>query len=161
MAQPPNQTRPSWLPSFQKIRRSKVSAWVDQKPDDPVVEVTADTFHRIVMDARRDVLIEFYTTQVPPKLLYSANMQSKAHQTIQETYNNLGNIYVNDDRIIIARCNVDKENIPIEVYHIPTIKLFPAMKKNAPVEYFSKLTDLEDYRQFIGEERETDSKNKC
>ena len=98
-------------------------------------------------------LSNFTLTRYPQCLLYCANMQSKTCQTIQETYNNLGNIYVNDDKIIIARCNVDKENIPIEIYHIPTIKLFPAMKKNAPVEYFSKLTDLEEYLQFIGEER--------
>jgi hypothetical protein len=57
-----------------------------------------------------------------------------------------------DNNIIIARCNVDKNNIPVEVYHVPTIKLYPAYKKNAPLEYFDKPTDLDQYVVFIKEE---------
>jgi len=58
-----------------------------------------------------------------------------------------------DTGITIAKCNVDQHNVPVEVYHIPTIKLYPAHKKNAPVEYFDKLTDIEQYCIFIKEER--------
>jgi hypothetical protein len=58
-----------------------------------------------------------------------------------------------DTDITIAKCNVDEYNVPVEVYHIPTIKLYPAHKKNAPVEYFDKLTDLGQYFVFIKEER--------
>jgi hypothetical protein len=58
-----------------------------------------------------------------------------------------------DTGITIAKCNVDQHNVPVEVYHIPTIKLYPAHKKNAPVEYFDKLTDTEQYYIFIKEER--------
>jgi protein disulfide-isomerase A1 len=57
-----------------------------------------------------------------------------------------------DTGITIAKCDVDQCNIPVEVYHIPTIKLYPAHKKNAPVEYFDKLTDLGQYVVFIKEE---------
>ena len=72
---------------------------------------------------------------------------------METTYGDLGIEYKTDDGIVIARCNVDKENIPVEVYHIPTITLFPAKKKNDPVEYFSNLTELREYKQFIEEER--------
>lgn len=58
-----------------------------------------------------------------------------------------------DNGITIAKCNIDQCNIPVEVYHIPTIKLYPAHKKNAPVEYFDKLTNLDQYVMFIKEER--------
>jgi len=70
-------------------------------------------------------------------------------------YEDLAKCYVNDDEIIIARCDLDKQNVPAQVYHIPTIQLFPAKKKNAPVEYFSALTDLGKYKEFIREERDT------
>lgn len=57
-----------------------------------------------------------------------------------------------DKNIVIAKCNVDKNNVPVDVYHVPTIQLFPAYKKNTPVEYFDKPTDLEQYLVFMKEE---------
>ena len=81
----------------------------------------------------------------------SADHQS-THADISKTYEELGNMYRGNPRITIAKCNVDQYNIPVEVYHVPTIKLYPANKKNAPMEYFDKLTDIDQDVMFIKEE---------
>jgi len=57
-----------------------------------------------------------------------------------------------DKQITIAKCNVDLNNIPVEVNYVPSIKLFPAYRKHSPVEYFDTPTDVEQYVVFIKEE---------
>jgi hypothetical protein len=57
-----------------------------------------------------------------------------------------------DIKITFARCNVAEVDVPVEVYHLPTIKLYPAENKRAPVEYFGKEDDIEQYKNFIKEE---------
>jgi hypothetical protein len=57
--------------------------------------------------------------------------------------------YANDPSVVIARCNVAEEDIPVEIYHFPTVKLYPAGKKKMPVEYFGKYDGAKQLKTFI------------
>lgn len=57
-----------------------------------------------------------------------------------------------ESKITLARCDVAQNDVPVEVYHLPTIKLYPAEKKRAPVEYFGRDDDVNQYKSFIKEE---------
>jgi hypothetical protein len=48
---------------FPFLRKRSTNETVSEEMDDlpPVVEVTTDTFHQIVIESEKDVLIEFYT----------------------------------------------------------------------------------------------------
>lgn len=50
------------------------------------------------------------------------------------------------------KCNVDKCTVPVDIYHIPTIKIYPAKNKSSPLEYFDKTTEPDRYLRFIEEE---------
>ena len=68
--------------------------------------------------------------------------------------------YANElDKISLARCNVAQYEVPVEVYHYPTIKLYPAGKKRSPVEYFGKEDDLDQYKAFITSEGSTSDRS--
>src|SRR5271169_2626013 len=74
---------------------------------------------------------------------------------LEDTLEKLAKEYDQNDfeRIItFARCNVATNDVPVEVYHLPTIKLYPASKKRAPLEYFGRQDDIEEYKSFIREE---------
>jgi len=53
----------------------------------------------------------------------------------------------------LARCNVAACDIPIEVSHIPTIKLYPARQKFPSVEYFGPEDVVAEYVRFINTEK--------
>jgi hypothetical protein len=57
--------------------------------------------------------------------------------------------YENDPSVVIARCNVAEEDIPVEIYHFPTVKLYPAGKKKTPVEYFGKYDGAKQLKAFM------------
>lgn len=52
-------------------------------------------------------------------------------------------------KVKVARCDVAKNDVPVEVYGVPSVKLFPAGKKDMPVEFFGSQTRLHDYEEFI------------
>jgi hypothetical protein len=76
---------------------------------------------------------------------------------IQETYNEVARKCASNQRLIIAKCNVDKNNVPVDLYHIPTIKMYAVKNKDSPMEYFDRLTELDRYLQFIQEEGSSES----
>ena len=57
-----------------------------------------------------------------------------------------------DTNITLARCNVAEQEVPVEVYHYPTIKLYPGGKKRFPVQYFGKEDNINQYKGFIASE---------
>lgn len=59
------------------------------------------------------------------------------------------------DDLLLARCNTAQYRVPIELFHVPTIKLYPATKKDLPVEYFGKKEDADQYIPFIQKEGNT------
>ena len=56
------------------------------------------------------------------------------------------------ENIIIAKCDTAMYRVPVEVYHVPTVKLYPAGKKDLPVEYFGDKNVPGAYINFIQSE---------
>jgi len=57
------------------------------------------------------------------------------------------------DKVKLVKFDIEKSNLdtPLEISHVPTIKLYPAKKKN-PVEYFDDPLVASSYEQFLKEE---------
>ena len=62
--------------------------------------------------------------------------------------------FIDPGEIILAKCDIDKNCIPIEIYQLPTIKLYPgpATGKQYPVEYFDNPLSLKGYLRFLRQE---------
>jgi len=56
------------------------------------------------------------------------------------------------ERLRIALCNTSNYPVPVELFHYPTIKLYPAWRKEYPVEYFGDKEKPECYKSFIKDE---------
>jgi hypothetical protein len=76
---------------------------------------------------------------------------------IQQTYDEVARKCASNERLIIAKCNVDKNSVPVDLYHIPTIKMYAVKNKDSPLEYFDKVTEPDRYIQFIQEEGSSES----
>ena len=104
----------------------------------------------MILRTNEDVLIVFYTPDVVRPCWNEANMlqteglvPNTVLKTLKERY---------DESIIIAKCDTAMYRVPVEVYHVPTVKLYPAGKKDLPVEYFGDKTDPDAYVDFIQSE---------
>jgi hypothetical protein len=71
---------------------------------------------------------------------------------VEETYKRVGEYFIDNECLTVAKCNVDLNSVPVELYHIPTIKIYPINQKSSPREYFDKATDFDRYVQFLKEE---------
>ncbi|XP_075035897.1 thioredoxin domain-containing protein 11 [Mixophyes fleayi] len=89
-----------------------------------ITEVTSRTFHHIVLDSRKDVLLLFYTTWCG----FCA--------TLNHVFIRLAHLLATDS-LIVARINVAQNDLPWEfmVDHVPTIMLFPQNRKENSVMY--------------------------
>jgi len=65
-----------------------------------------------------------------------------------------------DSHVTIATCNVANNDVPVPIYSVPTIKLYPAHNKRTPIEYFGETDDVKQYVDFIETESQQDSKSK-
>ena len=65
-----------------------------------------------------------------------------------------------DSNVIIARCNVGENDVPVRVYHTPTIRFYPAHGKLVPLEYFGEKENVDQYIEFIERAGPKDSKLK-
>ena len=63
-----------------------------------------------------------------------------------------------DSHVIIARCNVEENDVPVRVYHTPTIRFYPAHGKLVPLEYFGEKENVDQYIEFIERAGPKDSK---
>jgi len=52
-------------------------------------------------------------------------------------------------KVKVGRCDVAANDVPVDVYAVPSVKLFPAGKKHLPVEFFGCLGHVPDYEEFI------------
>ena len=59
------------------------------------------------------------------------------------------------ENLLLATCDTAQYRVPVELFSVPTIKLYPATKKDLPVEYFGKKEDVEQYKLFIQKEGKT------
>jgi protein disulfide-isomerase A1 len=105
----------------------------------PVNVVVAKNYKDIVIDNDKDVLLEFYAP-------WCGHCKALAPK-----YEELGELYATDEfskLVTIAKVDATANDVPDEIQGFPTIKLFPAGKKDSPVDYTGSRT-IEDLVQFI------------
>jgi protein disulfide-isomerase A1 len=124
-----------------KIDPSIKSEPIPESNDGPVTVVVAHNYKDVVIDNDKDVLVEFYAP-------WCGHCKALAPK-----YEELGQLYASDELsklVTIAKVDATLNDVPDEIQGFPTIKLFPAGKKDAPVDYSGSRT-VEDLVQFIEE----------
>lgn len=124
-----------------KVEPSIKSEPVPESQDEPVVVVVAKNYDEIVLDDERDVLVEFYAP-------WCGHCKALAPK-----YDELAALYASSefkDKVVISKVDATLNDVPDEIKGFPTIKLFPAGAKDAPVTYGGPRT-VEDLIQFIAE----------
>jgi protein disulfide-isomerase A1 len=105
----------------------------------PVNVVVAKNYQELVIDNDKDVLLEFYAP-------WCGHCKALAPK-----YEELGELYASEEfskLVTIAKVDATANDVPDEIQGFPTIKLFPAGKKDSPVDYTGSRT-IEDLVQFI------------
>jgi len=122
-----------------KVEPSIKSEPIPEKQDGPVSVVVAKNYKDIVIDNDKDVLLEFYAP-------WCGHCKALAPK-----YEELGQLYATEEfskLVTIAKVDATLNDVPDEIQGFPTIKLFPAGKKDSPVDYSGSRT-IEDLVQFI------------
>ncbi|KAG6033718.1 hypothetical protein E4U41_006823 [Claviceps citrina] len=124
-----------------KIEPSVKSEPIPEKQDGPVTVIVAKNYDEIVLDDKKDVLVEFYAP-------WCGHCKALAPK-----YEQLGEAYQKSefkDKVVIAKVDATANDVPDEVSGFPTIKLFPAGSKDSPVVYNGART-VSDLIKFIEE----------
>ncbi|RVD88709.1 uncharacterized protein DFL_002885 [Arthrobotrys flagrans] len=125
-----------------KIVPSIKSEEVPAKQEGPVHVVVAHNYKDIVLDDEKDVLVEFYAH-------WCGHCKALAPK-----YEELGKLYFDNPefakKVVIAKVDATLNDVPDEIQGFPTIKLFPAGKKDSPIDYQGGRT-VEDFVKFIKE----------
>lgn len=123
-----------------KIEPSIKSEPIPEKQEGPVHVVVAHSYDEIVIGSDKDVLLEFYA----PWCGHCKNLAPK--------YEELASLYFNNpeysDKVIVAKIDATANDTPDEIQGFPTIKLYPAGKKDSPLNYEGDRT-VEDMANFI------------
>ncbi|XP_048378244.1 protein disulfide-isomerase A4 [Stegostoma tigrinum] len=108
----------------------------------PVKVVVGKTFSEIVMDKKKDVLIEFYAPWC-------------GHcKQLEPVYLELGKKYKNDENIVIAKMDATANDVPNDKYKtegFPTIYFARSNDKDNPIQYDKGDRDLESLSKFVEE----------
>ena len=110
----------------------------------PVIEVVGLSYDDVVLDPKKDVLIEFYTPWCGPcKALLPA-------------YEKLASMYAADDKardlVTIAKVDYEANDVPDkEIWGFPWFKLYPAERKDSPVVLDEVRRDVDSWARFIAE----------
>lgn len=105
-----------------------------------VVVLTPENFEEIVLDEKKDVLIEFYA----PWCGHCKNLAP--------TYEKVATAFKQDENVVIANVDADKYKDIAEKFGVsgfPTLKFFP--KNNKAGEEYDGGRDLDDFVSFINE----------
>ncbi|KAF2260982.1 protein disulfide-isomerase [Lojkania enalia] len=124
-----------------KIEPSIKSEPIPEKQEGPVTVVVAKNYDDLVINNDKDVLLEFYAP-------WCGHCKALAPK-----YEELATLYGTEELsklVTIAKVDATANDVPDEIQGFPTIKLFPAGKKDAPVDYSGSRT-VEDLIQFIKE----------
>ena len=112
---------------------------IPETEEGPVKTVVALNYDDVVLNNEKDVLVEFYAP-------WCGHCKSLAPK-----YEELAGLYAADsDKVTIAKVDATANDVPDEIQGFPTIKLFPAGGKAAPVTYSGPRT-VEDLAKFIAE----------
>ncbi len=124
-----------------KLEPTIKSEPIPEKSQSPLVHVVALNYQDIVMNEEKDVLLEFCIEPCNPcKMLLP-------------TLEQLARLYASDTKlksqVTIGTINVDANDIPDRgIQGFPTLKLYSAGSKDAPVFYYGTRT-LRDIAEFI------------
>ncbi|XP_062377299.1 protein disulfide-isomerase A4 [Sardina pilchardus] len=108
----------------------------------PVKVVVGKTFDEIVMDKKKDVLIEFYA----PWCGHCKKMEPD--------YIALGKKYKNEKNLVIAKMDTTANDVPHDSFKVegfPTIYFAPSNKKDSPIKLEGGQRDVEALSKFIEE----------
>ncbi|SMQ55244.1 unnamed protein product [Zymoseptoria tritici ST99CH_3D7] len=121
-----------------KIEPSIKSEPIPEKQEGVHV-VVAKNYQEVVIDSKQDVLLEFYAP-------WCGHCKSLAPK-----YDELAGLYKPHlDKIIIAKVDATANDVPDEIQGFPTIKLFKAGSKDAPIDYDGDRS-IADLSKFIKE----------
>jgi protein disulfide-isomerase A1 len=127
-----------------KVEPSIKSEPIPETQEGPVQIVVAKNYDDIVLDDKKDVLIEFYAP-------WCGHCKALAPK-----YDILAQLYVDGgftDKVTIAKVDATLNDVPDEVQGFPTIKLYKAGDKKNPVTY-SGSRSIEDLIKFVKENGE-------
>lgn len=106
----------------------------------PVKVVVGKTFDEIVMDSKKDVLIEFYAPWC-------------GHcKKLEPDYLALGKKYKLEKNLVIAKMDATANDVPNENYKVegfPTIYFAPSNGKQSPVKFEGGDRTLEGFSKFL------------
>ncbi|KKK20934.1 hypothetical protein P175DRAFT_0524424 [Aspergillus ochraceoroseus IBT 24754] len=123
-----------------KVEPSIKSEPIPETQDGPVTVVVAHSYKDLVLDNDKDVLLEFYAP-------WCGHCKSLAPK-----YDELAALYTSNEdfnsKVTIAKIDATANDVPDSITGFPTIKLFPAGSKDAPVDYSGSRT-IEDLANFV------------
>lgn len=102
----------------------------------PVYTLVGSQYDEVVLDNDKDVLVEYYA----PWCGHCKNLKP--------IYEELGELYANNDNVVIAQLDHTVNEVPDMITGYPTIKFYPAGKKSDPINYSGSRT-LEGLSEFI------------
>lgn len=118
------------------------SAPLPREVSSPIVEVVTLNYEIVVFDPAKDVLIEYYTSWCGPC------------KALLPEYERLATMFASDERVTIAKLDVEANDIPgdsSDIRGFPTFKLFATGRKNEPLLYDGPRT-LAGWKDFINKE---------
>ncbi|BFZ58158.1 protein disulfide-isomerase precursor [Savitreella phatthalungensis] len=123
-----------------KVEPSYKSEAEPEEQEEAVVKVVRTTYDKLVLDDKKDVLLEFYAPWC-------------GHcKALKPHYEELAQMYAkHSDKLIIAAIDATKNDVPDDIKGFPTIKMFAAGKKDTPVEYQGN-RGIDSFKEFIQNE---------
>ena len=113
---------------------------IPKEQKNKVIKVVGKSFKEQVLSVDKDVLIVFYSP--------NCNFSKKVRETFSELAINM----TENNKIVIAEMDATKNDyFNISIIYFPTISIYPAKKKDSPVEYTGDRT-IEDFHRFFEEE---------
>lgn len=123
-----------------KVDPSIKSEPIPEEQEGSVTVVVGKNYQEVVIDNDKDVLLEFYAP-------WCGHCKALAPK-----YEELAALYADvaefKDKVVVAKVDATANDVPDSITGFPTIKLFPAGKKDEPVEYAGSRT-VEDLVDFI------------
>ncbi|KAF2144485.1 uncharacterized protein K452DRAFT_142528 [Aplosporella prunicola CBS 121167] len=125
-----------------KVEPSIKSEPIPEKQEGPVTVIVAHSYEAEVINNDKDVLVEFYAP-------WCGHCKALAPK-----YEELGALFSKNpefaEKVTVAKVDATANDVPDEIQGFPTIKLFPAGKKDSPIDYSGSRT-VEDLAKFIAE----------